>query len=119
MVEFKRPASLPFPTVWHTFTARDIDSDEMVTYTVEDIPKERFDEVVEFYKVHFLPFEPKTKLLNILGDEVSLKEIEGVWRDYLSQNISFGCFKEGSDELVGANILFVNRPNAPKRQVRA
>lgn len=40
-------------------------------------------------------------------DLESVKEMQGIWRFLLEQRISLVCFKEGSDEIVGLNLLSV------------
>lgn len=55
---WKRPDSSDFPKTWHTFEAKDIDSDEFVHYRIEDIPELRYDEAVAMIVQHFCRDEP-------------------------------------------------------------
>lgn len=45
------------------------------------------------------------KFLDLANDEVSVKSFEDVWRSLLKQHISLVCFKEGSDEIIGLNLV--------------
>lgn len=45
---WKRPKSSEFPKVWHTFKAKDIGSDELVEYRVQDLPESRFEDALDF-----------------------------------------------------------------------
>lgn len=42
-----------------------------------------------------------------MKDPVSLKEVHEEWRWMLDQHISLVCFKEGSDEIIGMNLIGV------------
>lgn len=53
MFDFPRPELISFPQVWRTFEARDADSDKIIKYRIEDVPEDRFSDVVEFMMNHF------------------------------------------------------------------
>lgn len=36
-----RPASVEYPKIWHSFKARDVDSDDLVEYRIQDLPQSR------------------------------------------------------------------------------
>lgn len=54
---WKRSVSVPYPSIWHTFMAKDTESDKVVNYIVQDLPKDRFDEALKFMKDFFIPDE--------------------------------------------------------------
>lgn len=58
---WKRPEHIPFPSVWLRFKARDLNSDELVEYRVQDLPLERYDEALEYMTSMFLEDEPMFK----------------------------------------------------------
>lgn len=60
LIEFKwtRPESKEFPKIWHTFKAKDIDSDELVEYRIQDLPMSRKEEVLEYMARNFIKDEP-------------------------------------------------------------
>lgn len=37
-LSWKRPDNVPFPQVWLKFQAKDINSDDLVNYRVQDLP---------------------------------------------------------------------------------
>lgn len=45
---WKRPDSVEFPKIWRTFKAKDIGSDELVDYYVQDLPESRFEDALDF-----------------------------------------------------------------------
>lgn len=55
---WKRPESSGYPKVWHTFQAKDVDSDKLVDYTIEDLPESKFDEALEILIEYFCKGEP-------------------------------------------------------------
>lgn len=56
--KWKRPGSTDFPKVWHTFMAKDIDSDELVEYRIEDLTESRSEEAIKLLVEHFCNDEP-------------------------------------------------------------
>lgn len=36
-----RPTSVEYPKIWHKFLARDVDSDKLVEYRIQDLPQSR------------------------------------------------------------------------------
>lgn len=40
-----------------------------------------------------------------MKDPVSLKEVQDEWKSMLEQHVTLVCFKEGSEEIVGMNML--------------
>lgn len=47
----------------------------------------------------------KKNFTEILKDTKSTEEIQGLWKLMMEQKLSLVCFKEGSDEIIGINIL--------------
>lgn len=102
---WKRPENIPFPSVWLTFKAKDLNSDDLVEYRVQDLPEDRYDEAIEHMTTIFLPDEPMCRSTDLYKDSVSVAEIQDLWRLMLKQRIVLVCFKLGSDEIVGMNML--------------
>lgn len=57
-LNWERPESLKYPKIWHTFRAKDTESDELVEYRIQDLPESRFDEVLNVILPNFLKDEP-------------------------------------------------------------
>lgn len=53
-----RPTEVPFPAVWHTFQAKDLNSEDQVTYIVQDLPEERFEDAIKHMVGIFIYDEP-------------------------------------------------------------
>lgn len=76
-------------------------------FRIEDIQEDRFSDVIEFMKKHYLVEDPMLSSKNIAEDEESLMEIVEYWKTILDQKISIACFKEDSNEIIGLNLLSV------------
>lgn len=64
-LKWKRPDLVEHPKVWHTFKAKDVDSDELVEYRIQDIPSERVDEVFEHMINNYIQDEPIGQALGL------------------------------------------------------
>lgn len=67
-LKWKRPESSEFPKVWHTFTAKDTDSDEIIEYRIEDLSECRAEEALNVMVQYFCEGEP---LCTAFGNENS------------------------------------------------
>lgn len=104
---WKRPNTLKFPKIWHTFKAKDTESDELVNYYIQDLPKNRYEDAMSHMIECFLKEEPMCVSKNILGHPDSIEDIKDLWKKILKQNIVIVCFKEGCDEIAGLNMIGV------------
>ncbi|KAL7028453.1 hypothetical protein ACKWTF_005842 [Chironomus riparius] len=110
---FKRPVNLEFPHVYCIFTAKDRGSDVMTEYRIQDIPEDRYEEAVDMMANVFLPDEPLSD--KILSNPESVKTLRVTWMRALQQRVSLGCYRnDGSDELVGMNVLEVHTMDDPE-----
>lgn len=106
-LSWKRLASVEYPRVWHTFMARDIDSDEMVEYRIQDLPLNRVNEVYEHMLANYIIDEPVGQILGSADDPVHFSDYKLCWDPIVAQRNALVCFKAGSDQIVGANMVFV------------
>ncbi|XP_058822545.1 uncharacterized protein LOC131684045 [Topomyia yanbarensis] len=102
-----RPEEPAFPAVWYTFQANDVDSDQLVTYRVEDLTEDRHADMIQHFLDNFIDDEPLCESKQLSKDELSQGEISFFWRMCFSEKTTIVCYKEGSDEIVGANLLHV------------
>lgn len=58
VLEWKRPQTLEYPKVWHTFRARDLNSDELVEYCIQDLPESRLADVLDHMCKNYVQDEP-------------------------------------------------------------
>lgn len=111
---WQRPDELFFPVKYYKFVTRDKGSDKLVEYRVEDIPESRYEEACRFMVKHFVPFEPKLVARNGQNDPLVLEDYYNKYMHGIQQKVSVACFKRGSDEFVGVNILEVLGKNYSK-----
>ncbi|KAG4073891.1 hypothetical protein HA402_014096 [Bradysia odoriphaga] len=108
-----RPSHIPYPNIWLRFQAKDLDSDNLVEYIVEDLSEDRFDDAINFMTTKFLANAPMAKLRNGANDSMYVQDSVGIWKNILQQRITHVCFKEGSSEIVGLNFNYVASRNDP------
>lgn len=125
-MKWKRPDSVEYPKVWHRFKARDLNSDRLVEYRIQDLTDERAEEAYEHMRQNYLAGEPVTvcfgkKYQIKICEEFSIerhltggsndlqhyKDYLIAWKSILAQKMVLVCYKEGSKEIIGANFTFV------------
>lgn len=72
-LKWKRPASFDYPNIWHTFTAKDIDSDQLVEYFIADLPESQSDEALKMLTKDFCQDEPMCEAYGMNGISFSTK----------------------------------------------
>lgn len=53
----KSPA-IPYPNVWHRFKAKGLDGEELIDYSIRDIPEDRFEEAIDHLMNNYVHDEP-------------------------------------------------------------
>jgi len=104
---WRRPQSVEFPLSYLKFSALDSGGFENATYTVQDLSRDRYEEVVGIMKDKHLVDEPMYSSKGIREDPTSFNEMVSNWKNMLEQNISIVCYKENSDEIIAVNVLGV------------
>uniref|UniRef100_A0AAG5CTG2 N-acetyltransferase domain-containing protein n=1 Tax=Anopheles atroparvus TaxID=41427 RepID=A0AAG5CTG2_ANOAO len=109
MCAWKRPDTIPLPTVWHRFTGRAPDTPDLVNYVVQDVPEDRFEDCIQHMCRYFLRDEPICRCLQLADDRIATAEFSAIWRRVLERRCAVVCFREGDDdeEIVGLNMLNV------------
>lgn len=118
MAGFNRLHTSNYPSIYHTFEARDLHSNKLVQYRVEDFPRHRYEEGVQYMVQNFFEHEVMGKTRKIKSDRIAVQEISQFWREMLPKGFSIACFKECSDEIVAMNVLDVSSINDPKDDVQ-
>lgn len=108
LLKWTRPADVPYPIVWLSFEARDVDSDNMVNYRIEDLMEDRFDEVIDVMARDFLADAPMAKSKDAANDKEYVEDNICLWRIIVKQRMTQVCFKEGSDQIIGAIMNYVS-----------
>ena len=111
----KRPDKSVFPQVYHTFKAKDLNSDNIAEYRVQDLPEEYYEQTVDFMVKYFLPDEPISASRDLSNKPCAIKAFRELWHKTLKQKLSIGCFKnDGTNEFVGANMLLIYSKDDPE-----
>lgn len=108
VLEWKRPKTSKYPKIWYTFKARDIDSDNLVEYRIQDLPWDRVDDYYQHLFETFIPDEPLGQAFGYPNDPHVYDDYKQFWAPIIEQRIALVCFKEGSDEIIGTNLIFVS-----------
>lgn len=119
MAKFTRPENLEFPHVYYTFRGKDKNSNNLVEYRVQDLPEELYEKTVKFMAKHFFPDETFCSSRNVANKPSAVQAHSDFWATIMKQKMSIGCFKnDGSEELVGANVLVVKSRDDPEFETR-
>lgn len=111
---WSRPSHLLYPNVWLQFKAKDVDTNDLVDYTVQDLPDDRFAEAINIMATGFLADAPMAKLKDGANDLLYVRDNVRIWEHIVKQRMTNVCFKNGSDEIVGLNFNFVSsKDDAP------
>ncbi|XP_058456513.1 uncharacterized protein LOC131433912 [Malaya genurostris] len=102
-----RPPQPPVPTVWHTFKAKDVDSDQQVVYRVQDLTEDRYEDLIQLFLDHFLEDEPIAVSKGITKNSPFCENMIKLWTGAIKEQMTIVCYKEGSDEIVGANMIVI------------
>ncbi len=65
-LKWKRPDSVAYPKVWHRFKARDLNSDQLVEYRIEDLLESRAEDAFNHMRENYLADEPLHQALGKL-----------------------------------------------------
>jgi hypothetical protein len=114
MVGTTKPYIMNNSTVYHTFQARDLHSNKFVEYRVQDFPRNRYEEGIQYMIQNFFEHEAMGKTRKIKSDRKAVEGISEFWREMLPKGFSIACFKENSDDIIAMNILDVSSINDPK-----
>lgn len=107
-LQWERPKSAEFPKIWHTFRARDICGDNLVEYRMQDLTPDRADDYIDHFMANFVPDEPVARAVGVLDDPHAAGDYKRAWAPIIAQRMPLVCFKEGSDEIVGGNMVFIS-----------
>lgn len=55
---WSRPVTVAFPQIWRIFSARDLSTDDMVEYRIQDLPVERIEDAIHFMLNNYLKADP-------------------------------------------------------------
>lgn len=107
VLTWERPETAEYPKIWYTFKARDLNSDDLVEYRIQDLPLERVGDLYEHLNATFIPDEPATQAFGYQNDPHIQDDYKRLWEPLVEQRTVLVCFKEGSDEIVGTNVVYI------------
>lgn len=89
-----------------------MDNGKVPNFTIQDIPEDMHEDIVDFMTIHFCRDEATCKSLEFLKDPVSILELQNLWRDVLKQNMALVAFVENEEDehrpkIAGCNITCV------------
>jgi hypothetical protein len=96
-----------FPQIYSKFEASDKKSKSNVSYVIQDLPEDRFEDAIDFMVKHFIPDEANCEYKNLGNSPASVQNARESWGKMLNEKISLVCFKENSDEIVAVNVLVI------------
>lgn len=108
-LQWKRIDSGQYPKVWHRFLARDTDSDNLVEYRIQDLPPDRVNDAYYHMLANYILDEPVAQVLGSVDDLIHFEDYKLCWEPIVAQRMPLVCFKTGSDDIVGVNMLYVCR----------
>uniref|UniRef100_A0A6M2DWY6 Putative acetyltransferase rhodnius prolixus n=1 Tax=Xenopsylla cheopis TaxID=163159 RepID=A0A6M2DWY6_XENCH len=120
--EWKRPSSVPYPSIWRRFESPDKkDPQKIRKFRVQDAAEKDVQEaIIKHMTDIFLEDEPTCNSLNLKSDAESLRETQEIWRHLFTHQCALVCFEENDDGtlvtipgtdtpyIVGCNMTFVS-----------
>lgn len=87
--------------------ARDTISDNLVEYCIQDLPLDRVNDAYYHMLVNYIVDEPVAQVLGSANDLAHFEDYKLCWKPIVAQRMPLVCFKAGSDQIVGVNMLYV------------
>lgn len=85
----------PGPKVWSTVEAViKRKGDKPIKFTIQDVPEDRYDDVVQHMCTYFVADEPMCKCLN---RKELVDTYQHQWKEYLQHGLAIGAFTENPD----------------------
>lgn len=61
-LKWKRPITVEYPKVWRTFKARDLESNNLVEYCIQDLPEAHYEAAMCHMTEQYLRDEPLSQV---------------------------------------------------------
>lgn len=107
-----------YPSIYHIFKARDLHSNKLIEFRVQDFPRDRYEEGVQYMVQNFFEHEVMGKTRRIKGDRAAVNDISQLWREILPKGFSIVCFKENSEDIIAMNVMDVMTIHEKKEEPR-
>lgn len=93
--------------IYSKFFAKDLNSDDLVEYQIQDLTEEYFDYCIELYAKDLLMEEIIYKASGIDKDPVAIEIMRDFMRKIYEKKHSLVCLRSDTKEIVGCNGLYV------------
>lgn len=97
------------PKVWKTIEIKKKDTDVPIKFSIQEIPEDRFEDVIDHMCKYFLADEPMSNSLNGINEPEYVETFRIFWNKFLKQGLSVAAFTEnvngGKPIIAGCNIL--------------
>ncbi|XP_025834982.1 uncharacterized protein LOC112905884 [Agrilus planipennis] len=115
--DWKRPDSIPFPTIWHRFKGqKTMSNGELPNFWVQDMPEDLYEVAIELMQKHFMKDEPLSRFSKAIDNPVCVGEWRELLNNVFKDRLALVCFMENPDTnkkpiIAGLNITTVARKN--------
>lgn len=107
--KFIRPEGSAYPQTYHSFIAKKLDSDDLVTYHIVDLLPKDSEEAIDLMMKYFIPDEVFNNSAKISEKPEALAILSHFYKEIIGSEVSLGCYDSETGELVGANMLLVKK----------
>lgn len=107
VTKFERPENLIAPQTYYSFKARDINSDELVDYHVQDLTEQHYEKAVELIQKYLTPEETFQKAVHLSERDFAPLLLKFYFEHIFNKRVSLACFNTKKNELVALNALEV------------
>lgn len=114
MSKFVKPENLEFPATYRKFSSP---KDSELKFRIGELQNENFDRAIDLIEHHFLAEETIHVSKKIAESEEKRENSKGFYRETLEENLSIGCFREDTGELVAINVMVVSSKDDEKMVV--
>lgn len=107
MSKWSRPEYLEHPKVYRKWISDDLVNTKTVEYRIQELPRDRFEDGVEFLLKHYCTTEPMLESKEAAKDPEFIEDISNYFRYIFGKEITIACFKKTSDEILGISLMDV------------
>ncbi|KOC62775.1 hypothetical protein WH47_03759 [Habropoda laboriosa] len=97
------------PKVWKVVELKKKNEEKPIKFTIQEIPEDRYEEVVEHMCTYFIADEPMCKCINGQNDPEYVDGFRQLWRECLKDGLAVAAFTDhpngGKPILAGVNVL--------------
>ncbi|KAJ9593491.1 hypothetical protein L9F63_014976 [Diploptera punctata] len=112
--KWKRPKSVPIPTVWRKCSGtKKMEDGTFSKFVIQDITEDTYEEIIEFMVENFCRDETICQSLNISEDPVSKQEFRDLSKVMLSHNLGLVAYVEDENgqptsKIAGCNVTCIS-----------